>query len=186
MGVPAGCSGRIDFCLDFANALGRVHWRRYTKQMMKLAQNILLSLPPELSHNLAISGLNAMGQLPGQITPLQGRKVTFLGHELANPIGLAAGLDKDAQAVIRAIGPMVHFWHLTQVDEPRALASEQLMTRLSVVDQVRAETTGSVKQALENAVRLSGGIDTIVVFGSFPVVGEALEYLDHHPGARLQ
>jgi dihydroorotate dehydrogenase len=100
VGVPAGCSGRIDFCLDFANALGRVHWRRYTKQMMKLAQNILLSLPPELSHNLAISGLNAMGQLPGQITPLQGRKVTFLGHELANPIGLAAGLDKDAQAVL--------------------------------------------------------------------------------------
>ena len=106
--------------------------------------------------------------------------------ELERKVGLAAGLDKDAQAVIRAIGPMVHFWHLTQVDEPRALASEQLMTRLSVVDQVRAETTGSVKQALENAVRLSGGIDTIVVFGSFPVVGEALEYLDHHPGARLQ
>jgi folylpolyglutamate synthase/dihydropteroate synthase len=116
------------------------------------------------------------------------RLATELTRQGCGSIRVVFGLyaDKDAQAVIRAIGPMVHFWHLTQVDEPRALASEQLMTRLSVVDQVRAETTGSVKQALENAVRLSGGIDTIVVFGSFPVVGEALEYLDHHPGARLQ
>ena len=46
--------------------------------------------------------------------------------------------------------------------------------------------TGSVQQALENAIRSSGGSDTIVVFGSFPVVGEALEYLDLQSGTRLQ
>ncbi len=68
--------------------------------MMKLAQSILLNLPPELSHNVAINGLNALGQLPGPVRPLKGKKVAFLGHELANPIGLAAGLDKDAQAVL--------------------------------------------------------------------------------------
>ncbi|MDG1133260.1 MAG: quinone-dependent dihydroorotate dehydrogenase [Pseudomonadales bacterium] len=68
--------------------------------MMKLAQNILLSLPPEVAHNVAISGLAGLGRLPGPIEPLSGRKVDFLGHELSNPIGLAAGLDKDAQAVL--------------------------------------------------------------------------------------
>ena len=94
--------------------------------------------------------------------------------------------DKDVDAIIAAIGSMVHFWHLTQVDETRALASEQLMTFLPVGDQVRAETTNSVRQALENAIGLARGVETIVVFGSFPVVGEALEYLEHHPRVRLQ
>ena len=68
--------------------------------MIKLAQTMLLNLPPELSHSAAIHGLNAFGLLPGPVRPLEGRKVTFLGRELANPIGLAAGLDKDAQAVL--------------------------------------------------------------------------------------
>ena len=68
--------------------------------MIKLAQTMLLNLPPELSHSAAIHGLNALGLLPGPVRPLEGRKVTFLGHELANPIGLAAGLVKDAQAVL--------------------------------------------------------------------------------------
>ena len=68
--------------------------------MIKLAQTMLLNLPPELSHSAAIHGLNALGLLPGTVRPLEGRKVTFLGRELANPIGLAAGLDKDAQAVL--------------------------------------------------------------------------------------
>jgi dihydrofolate synthase/folylpolyglutamate synthase len=94
--------------------------------------------------------------------------------------------DKDVQAIIAAIGPMVHFWHLTQVSEARALPVEQLMMNLPAADQILAEMTVSVQQALENAIRSSGGTDTIVVFGSFPVVGEALEYIDLQSGARLQ
>ena len=92
--------------------------------------------------------------------------------------------DKDVQAIIAAIGPMVHFWHLTQVSEARALPVEQLMACLPLADQARAESTVSVQQALENAIRSSEGTDTIVVFGSFPVVGEALEYLDRQSSAR--
>ena len=92
--------------------------------------------------------------------------------------------DKDVQSIIAAIGPMVHFWHLTQVSEARALPVEQLMACLPLADQARAESTVSVQQALENAIRSSVGTDTIVVFGSFPVVGEALEYLDRQSSAR--
>ena len=94
--------------------------------------------------------------------------------------------DKDAQAIIAAISPLVHFWHLTQVNEARALPAEQLFSCLPASHQARAETSVSVQQALGNAIRSSAGIDTIVVFGSFPVVGEALEYLDFQSGARLQ
>ena len=92
--------------------------------------------------------------------------------------------DKDVQSIIAVIGPMVHFWHLTQVSEARALPVEQLMACLPLADQARAESTVSVQQALENAIRSSVGTDTIVVFGSFPVVGEALEYLDRQSSAR--
>ena len=71
---------------DVANALGRLGRNRYTSVMMKLAQNILLNLPPELSHNAAISGLNAMGQLPGLVRPLEGKKVSFWGVSLPTPL----------------------------------------------------------------------------------------------------
>jgi folylpolyglutamate synthase/dihydropteroate synthase len=72
------------------------------------------------------------------------------------------------------------------VNEDRALPAQELMMCLPTADQAQAETSVSVQQALENAIRASGGTDTIVVFGSFPVVGEALEYLDLQSGARLQ
>ena len=184
-------------CQALANAETRLPSASLAAAVQTMAQLGLLS-PSSVSE---LSDVSLLGRLTRFDLAGQGlyldvahneqavlRLATELTRQGCGSIRVVFGLyaDKDAQAVIRAIGPMVHFWHLTQVDEPRALASEQLMTRLSVVDQVRAEATGSVKQALENAVRLSGGIDTIVVFGSFPVVGEALEYLDHHPGARLQ
>lgn len=67
---------------------------------MNPVQSLLLALPPETAHNLAIGGLGAAHYLPGRVTPLTGAQRPFLGHNLHNPIGLAAGLDKDAQAVL--------------------------------------------------------------------------------------
>ena len=67
---------------------------------MNPLQSLLLALPPETAHNLAIAGLGAVRYLPGRVTPLAGAQRAFLGHNLHNPIGLAAGLDKDAQAVL--------------------------------------------------------------------------------------
>ena len=60
----------------------------------------LLSLPPERSHALAIAGLKGAALLPGRVSPLPGRITTLLGKPLCNPIGLAAGLDKNAEAVL--------------------------------------------------------------------------------------
>ncbi len=67
--------------------------------MFNLAQKLLLKLPPEIAHDMAISGLRFFGNLPGSMGPYTSRKKTLFGCEFANPIGLAAGLDKDAKAV---------------------------------------------------------------------------------------
>lgn len=67
---------------------------------MSALQSILLSLPPERSHNLAIAGLKGAALLPGRVYPLPGSSSMLLGKPLRNPIGLAAGLDKNAEAVL--------------------------------------------------------------------------------------
>ena len=71
-----------------------IHWR-YVYDTQKL----LHTLPPELAHDVAIAGLQLLGALPGAITPNQSVGRRLFGCEFVNPIGLAAGLDKDAKAV---------------------------------------------------------------------------------------
>lgn len=46
-----------------------------------------------------MAGLAAYGALPLPIKPLAGRAQTLFGLQFSNPVGLAAGLDKDALAV---------------------------------------------------------------------------------------
>lgn len=67
---------------------------------MNPIQSLLLALPPETAHSFAIASLSAAGVLPGSITPLAGAQRSFLGNVLQNPVGLAAGLDKNAEAVL--------------------------------------------------------------------------------------
>ncbi len=67
---------------------------------MNPIQFTLLALPPETAHNLAMSALGAARFLPGQVSPIAGAEHRFLGKVLKNPIGLAAGLDKNAEAVL--------------------------------------------------------------------------------------
>ena len=66
---------------------------------MNPIQSTLLALPPETAHNLAMGALGA-ARLPGQVSPIAGAERLFLGKVLKNPIGLAAGLDKNAEAVL--------------------------------------------------------------------------------------
>ena len=67
--------------------------------MFETSQKLLLKLPPEIAHEVAISGLRLLGRLPGRAQPYMVTKRRLFGCEFANPIGLAAGLDKDAKAV---------------------------------------------------------------------------------------
>ena len=65
----------------------------------RLALPLLRRLDPETAHALALAALRAgLGPRPGPVT--SPRLATRLaGLELANPLGLAAGLDKNATAV---------------------------------------------------------------------------------------
>ena len=67
---------------------------------MNPIQPILLTLPPETAHNIAMRALGAARLLPGRVSPMAGAERPFLGKVLKNPIGLAAGLDKNAEAVL--------------------------------------------------------------------------------------
>lgn len=65
--------------------------------MYTLARKILFSLPPEVSHEVALDWMGAAsraGLLKLFSTPMR-MPVTVMGLEFPNPVGLAAGLDKN-------------------------------------------------------------------------------------------
>jgi len=65
----------------------------------RLARRALFKLEPERAHRLAVRAI-ASGMLPGHRPDPDPRlKRKLLGHEFANPIGIAAGFDKDGEAV---------------------------------------------------------------------------------------
>lgn len=70
--------------------------------MYKLARPLLFSLSPETAHDLSLDLLGAAGRLG--ISRLLGKRhpslpVNVMGIEFPNPVGLAAGLDKNGDAV---------------------------------------------------------------------------------------
>lgn len=68
--------------------------------MTFLARPALFALDPEAAHGLTLSALAAWGKAG---TPLAGRtpalETTVAGLRFPNPLGLAAGVDKDARAI---------------------------------------------------------------------------------------
>lgn len=70
--------------------------------MYQLARSLLFKLSPETAHELSLDLLGAAGrlglrQVPGLAQPKAPVKV--MGLEFANPVGLAAGLDKNGDAI---------------------------------------------------------------------------------------
>ena len=67
--------------------------------MYRLTRPLLFRLPAEFTHHLGINALRAYGLLARELRPLPGREVEVMGLRFANPIGLAAGLDKNGDAL---------------------------------------------------------------------------------------
>ncbi|WP_460274030.1 quinone-dependent dihydroorotate dehydrogenase [Celeribacter sp. ULVN23_4] len=60
---------------------------------------MLRRLDPETSHKLALTALRAgLAPLPGPVTSSR-LETTFAGMKMPNPVGLAAGFDKNAEAI---------------------------------------------------------------------------------------
>ena len=67
--------------------------------MYQLLRPFIFCLDGERAHDLAIASMQRLGRLRGVQTPLAGQSVDLFGLHFANPVGLAAGLDKNAEAV---------------------------------------------------------------------------------------
>ncbi|QSP94153.1 quinone-dependent dihydroorotate dehydrogenase [Marinobacter salinisoli] len=67
--------------------------------MYGLIRSLLFRLPPEQAHNIALGGLDALYRL-GVLNAVSARveplPVRVMGLDFPNPVGLAAGLDKNA------------------------------------------------------------------------------------------
>ncbi|MBW7469538.1 quinone-dependent dihydroorotate dehydrogenase [Marinobacter sp. M216] len=67
--------------------------------MYGVIRNLLFRLPPEQAHNIALNGLDAanrLGLLKIFSPKIDALPVNVMGLEFPNPVGLAAGLDKNA------------------------------------------------------------------------------------------
>lgn len=65
----------------------------------RLLRNLMFRLDPETSHHLGLNSLNALemtGLLKRLMPSVPDRPVRVMGLDFANPVGLAAGLDKNA------------------------------------------------------------------------------------------
>lgn len=77
-----------------------------------LARRLLFTLPPETAHRWTLGGLHAALAMPGgtalirRMSAPRVRPVELLGLRFENPVGLAAGFDKDARhvAAMAALG----------------------------------------------------------------------------------
>lgn len=66
--------------------------------MYKLVRPLLFSLDPERAHELGISALKLRGKM-GCIDRAPSLPTKVMGLDFSNPVGLAAGLDKDGEAI---------------------------------------------------------------------------------------
>lgn len=84
--------------------------------------------------------------------------------------------DKDADGVGRALGGVVDAWIAVGLAPPRGLAAGELAARLAAATGRTVDTARDVARACDAAAALAEPGDRIVVFGSFHVVGPALEH----------
>ncbi|MCG9755566.1 quinone-dependent dihydroorotate dehydrogenase [Shewanella insulae] len=68
----------------------------------KIAQKVMFQMDPEKAHNLAIGSLKSTANSPLNCfyaQKLQAAPVEFMGLTFPNPVGLAAGMDKDGECI---------------------------------------------------------------------------------------
>lgn len=69
--------------------------------MYRLIRDLLFLLPAETSHHFTLNSLKLATRLgvAGKPEPLSGREVKVMGLTFPNPVGLAAGLDKNGEYI---------------------------------------------------------------------------------------
>ena len=139
----------------------------------------------------------AMVALPGRFQIISGQPTLVLdvAHNPHSVAALAENLDamgfypcthavfgamadKDLDAMLARVGPLVDQWHFTDLPSPRAASGADLMARwqaLNTCADGHASVHGDPVQALQAAIAAADPADRIVVFGSFYTVGRILK-----------
>jgi dihydrofolate synthase/folylpolyglutamate synthase len=85
--------------------------------------------------------------------------------------------DKDVAGIGRALARQIDRWILCSLPGPRGSTSEELASRLGTNIKERAQRADSVAMGCELARAQARPADRVLVFGSFPMVGSALQWL---------
>lgn len=102
-----------------------------------LVKPFVFALDPETAHEIAIAGMRVTGALTGPGKPLPDTPVTVMGLEFPNRIGLAAGLDKNGEAIDALAGWGFGFIEVgTVTPRPQSGNPKPRMFRLPAVDGI--------------------------------------------------
>jgi dihydroorotate dehydrogenase len=147
----------------------RVHHRgNFAPRMYPLLRPLLFSFNPERAHNLTFEFLDSASRIPGALFLAGARKppaaaaVEVMGMKFRSPVGLAAGLDKNAEHVneLWRLGfGFIEIGTLTPLAQPgnekprlfRLPADRALINRMGF-------NNGGVKAAVERLRRRKKGI----------------------------
>ena len=155
-----------------------------------------LSLVPEsLRGRLSEIASTVVGvTLPGRLQVVRGsvERVFDVAHNLAasqalhrtllaqpvkgRTLGVFAMLgDKDVEAVVALMGPLIDRWHVGGLRGPRGISAASLVARMSAVrDPVEVVMHECISTAYRTALSAASPGDRVVVWGSFHTVAAAI------------
>jgi dihydrofolate synthase/folylpolyglutamate synthase len=102
-----------------------------------------------------------------------------MGYFAVTRAVMGAMADKDLQAMVQRLQPLVEHWYFCDLPSPRAATAKQLQSlwqagapRLGQSAQTFADPVAATAQAMADA----NPTDRILVFGSFLTVGGVLQH----------
>ncbi len=85
--------------------------------------------------------------------------------------------DKDIGGLVKELGPIVDQWYLTGIQDGRGTSVDEIAAQVAAAGARRIEVCQTVEQACQRAYSDSTAGDRVIAFGSFHIVGPALEWL---------
>lgn len=151
-------------------------------QLTALAHPLLLRLPPEIAHEATLRALEA-GLYPRQTVPDPANlALTLWGLRFANPVGVAAGFDKEARVPDAVLGMGCGFAEIgTVTPRPQPGNPQPRVFRLprdrGVINRLGFNSTGHAPALERLKARRKGGILAINIGANKDQADRAADYV---------